>query len=194
MLLVVIVGAFYIKAANYTPVHPAERRPSEGHRRRPVVVLVADRAAGSHFSWYGVLAGASIVFFAFIGFDVVATTAEETTRSAARRTLRHPGLARHRHRALRRGVAWCCRAWCPTPCCAMRRTATSTWPRPSRPTVSHWAAKVYLDRSARGSHHRGDRPDARTDPGAVRHVAATVCCRAKLAVHGQHGDTGAASP
>lgn len=33
---------------------------------------------GSHYGWYGVLAGASIVFFAFIGFDVVATTAEET--------------------------------------------------------------------------------------------------------------------
>ena len=35
-------------------------------------------AQGSHYGIYGVLAGASIVFFAFIGFDVVATTAEET--------------------------------------------------------------------------------------------------------------------
>ena len=30
------------------------------------------------YGWYGLLAGASIVFFAFIGFDIVATTAEET--------------------------------------------------------------------------------------------------------------------
>ena len=35
-------------------------------------------ASGSHYGLYGLLAGASIVFFAFIGFDVVATTAEET--------------------------------------------------------------------------------------------------------------------
>ena len=35
-------------------------------------------AAGSDYGWYGVLAGASIVFFAFIGLDIVATTAEET--------------------------------------------------------------------------------------------------------------------
>ena len=35
-------------------------------------------AGGSNYGWYGLLAGASIVFFAFIGFDVVATTAEET--------------------------------------------------------------------------------------------------------------------
>jgi basic amino acid/polyamine antiporter, APA family len=35
-------------------------------------------AEGSHYGWYGVLAGASIVLFAFIGFDIVATTAEET--------------------------------------------------------------------------------------------------------------------
>jgi APA family basic amino acid/polyamine antiporter len=34
--------------------------------------------SGSQYGWFGVLAGASIVFFAFIGFDVVATTAEET--------------------------------------------------------------------------------------------------------------------
>ena len=31
-----------------------------------------------HFGWFGILAAASIVFFAYIGFDIVATTAEET--------------------------------------------------------------------------------------------------------------------
>ncbi len=35
-------------------------------------------AEGSNYGWYGLIAGASIVFFAFIGFDIVATTAEET--------------------------------------------------------------------------------------------------------------------
>ncbi|MFD4179568.1 APC family permease, partial [Rhodococcus sp. NPDC058514] len=35
-------------------------------------------AEGSSYGWYGLLAAASLVFFAFIGFDVVATTAEET--------------------------------------------------------------------------------------------------------------------
>ena len=35
-------------------------------------------AGSSNYGWYGLLAGASVVFFAFIGFDVVATTAEET--------------------------------------------------------------------------------------------------------------------
>jgi APA family basic amino acid/polyamine antiporter len=35
-------------------------------------------AHSSLYGWYGVLAGASIVFFAFIGFDIVATMAEET--------------------------------------------------------------------------------------------------------------------
>jgi APA family basic amino acid/polyamine antiporter len=42
------------------------------------VLSLLTGASGSDYGWYGVLAGASIVFFAFIGFDVVATTAEET--------------------------------------------------------------------------------------------------------------------
>ena len=79
VLLVVVVGAFYIKAANYSPFIPPAEAGHGGDRHRPVVVLAADRrATGSHYGWYGVLAGASIVFFAFIGFDIVATTAEET--------------------------------------------------------------------------------------------------------------------
>ena len=80
MVLVVVVGAFYIKAQNFSPVHPThrDRRGGGRDRYRPVGVLAADRRGGSHYGWYGVLAGASIVFFAFIGFDIVATAAEET--------------------------------------------------------------------------------------------------------------------
>ncbi|OBB74681.1 amino acid permease [Mycobacterium sp. 852014-52144_SCH5372336] len=78
VLLVVAVGAFYIKAANYSPfVPPAE--PGEGGRGTDQSLLsLITGAEGSSYGWYGLLAGASIVFFAFIGFDVVATTAEET--------------------------------------------------------------------------------------------------------------------
>lgn len=76
VVLVVVVGAFYIKAANYSPFVPAAQ-PSSSHVDQSLLSLLTD-AGGSTYGWYGILAGASIVFFAFIGFDVVATTAEET--------------------------------------------------------------------------------------------------------------------
>ena len=76
MLVVIVVGAFYIKAANYSPfIPPAE--PGGGAGEQSLFSLLTG-AGGSNYGWYGLLAGASIVFFAFIGFDVVATTAEET--------------------------------------------------------------------------------------------------------------------
>ncbi len=78
VLLVVIVGAFYIKVANYTPFIPPNEGGSGASGADQSVFSLLTGAAGSHYGWYGVLAGASIVFFAFIGFDVVATTAEET--------------------------------------------------------------------------------------------------------------------
>lgn len=34
-------------------------------------------AAPSQYGWLGVISGASLVFFAFLGFDIVATSAEE---------------------------------------------------------------------------------------------------------------------
>ncbi|MGV0815980.1 amino acid permease [Mycolicibacterium boenickei] len=78
VLLVVIVGAFYIKAANYTPfIPPGEAGEGASGADQSLFSLLTG-GSGSHYGWYGVLAGASIVFFAFIGFDVVATTAEET--------------------------------------------------------------------------------------------------------------------
>ncbi|OFJ51439.1 amino acid permease [Mycolicibacterium grossiae] len=79
VLLVVIVGAFYVKAANYTPfVPPAETGEASGSGIDQSVFSLLTGAEGSTYGVYGVLAGASIVFFAFIGFDIVATTAEET--------------------------------------------------------------------------------------------------------------------
>lgn len=80
VLFVVAVGAFYIKAANYSPyIPPTETgKGAAGTGVDQSVFSLLTGGGGSHYGWYGVLAGASIVFFAFIGFDVVATTAEET--------------------------------------------------------------------------------------------------------------------
>ncbi|WP_395307127.1 amino acid permease [Mycobacterium sp. AMU20-3851] len=80
VLLVVIVGAFYIKIANYDPFIPPAETGAEatGSGLDQSLFSLLTGAASSHYGVYGLLAGASIVFFAFIGFDVVATTAEET--------------------------------------------------------------------------------------------------------------------
>ncbi len=79
VLLVVVVGAFYINVDNYSPfVPPSAVGNASGSGLHQSVFSLLTGAEGSHYGWYGVLAGASIVFFAFIGFDVVATTAEET--------------------------------------------------------------------------------------------------------------------
>ncbi|MBZ9634306.1 amino acid permease [Clostridium sp. FP1] len=52
IILFIILGVFHVSVANYKPFAP--------------------------FGWKGVMAGASIIFFAFIGFDAVSTAAEET--------------------------------------------------------------------------------------------------------------------
>jgi len=78
VLLVVVVGAFYIMAANYSPFVPPAEAGEGGTGAEQSLFSLLTGGEGSHYGWYGVLAGASIVFFAFIGFDIVATTAEET--------------------------------------------------------------------------------------------------------------------
>jgi basic amino acid/polyamine antiporter, APA family len=80
VLLVIAVGIFYVKAANYTPfVPPAE--PSEtGSGLTAPLIQTLFGFAPSTFGVGGILAGAAIVFFAFIGFDIVATAAEETKK------------------------------------------------------------------------------------------------------------------
>ena len=80
VLLVVIVGAFYIKSENFSPFVPPAETGGEagGSGAEQSLFSLITGAEGSNYGWYGLLAGASIVFFAFIGFDIVATTAEET--------------------------------------------------------------------------------------------------------------------
>lgn len=78
VLLVVVVGAFYIDTDNYTPYIPPSESAETGEGIHQSLFSYITGAGGSTFGWYGLLAAASLVFFAFIGFDVVATTAEET--------------------------------------------------------------------------------------------------------------------
>jgi APA family basic amino acid/polyamine antiporter len=78
VLLVIIVGAFYVKAANYTPFIPPPETDRSGSGADQSLLSLLTGAHSSHYGWYGVLAGASIVFFAFSGFDIVATMSEET--------------------------------------------------------------------------------------------------------------------
>ncbi|PRX92548.1 amino acid permease [Allonocardiopsis opalescens] len=83
VLFVVVAGLRYIDPANYSPYVPAPQ-PAEGgaeggllHTPLTQVLLGLEP---SHFGLWGVVAAASVVFFSFIGFDIVATTAEETRR------------------------------------------------------------------------------------------------------------------
>jgi APA family basic amino acid/polyamine antiporter len=59
VLLVIAAGAGYINARNYTPFVP----PNTGE--------------WGTYGWSGVLRGAGLVFFAYIGFDAVSTAAQE---------------------------------------------------------------------------------------------------------------------
>ncbi len=78
VVFVVVVGAFYIKSANYSPFIPEPETGPEANGIDQSLLSLLTGAHSSHYGWYGVLAGASIVFFAFVGFDIVATMAEET--------------------------------------------------------------------------------------------------------------------
>lgn len=59
MLIVVVAGFAFVNVDNWTPYIPA----NEGRF--------------GHFGWSGVLQGAAVLFFAYVGFDAVSTLAQE---------------------------------------------------------------------------------------------------------------------
>ncbi|MER5767264.1 amino acid permease [Streptomyces sp. NPDC001985] len=78
VLLVIIAGAFFVKAANYSPfIPPAVETEGGSGIKEPLIQLMFGYAP-TNFGVMGIFTAASVVFFAFIGFDVVATAAEET--------------------------------------------------------------------------------------------------------------------
>jgi APA family basic amino acid/polyamine antiporter len=77
VLFVIVAGIGFVRAANYSPfIPPSQPAKSKSSLESPLIEW-AFGFAPSHFGIPGILAAASLVFFAYIGFDVVATTAEE---------------------------------------------------------------------------------------------------------------------
>ena len=80
VLFVIIAGIGFINPANYSPfVPPTAAAPAATGWTQPLLQALTG-AAPSAFGVGGIFAGAALVFFAYIGFDVVATTAEETKK------------------------------------------------------------------------------------------------------------------
>jgi APA family basic amino acid/polyamine antiporter len=83
VLLFVAAGAVKIRAANWSPFIPPPGEAPEAANAVDTGSPLIQALFGIEPLSYGLLGigfGAAIVFFAFIGFDVVATTAEETRR------------------------------------------------------------------------------------------------------------------
>jgi APA family basic amino acid/polyamine antiporter len=76
---VIVVGITLVDTSNWVPFIP-ESQPvdgSEGGFRELPLITTLLGIEPAVFGVAGVISGAAVVFFAFIGFDIVATTAEE---------------------------------------------------------------------------------------------------------------------
>lgn len=78
IVLILVVGATYFDAANLSPYLPPAQPSAKADGVHQSMLAWLTGSGGTSFGWFGLLSAASIAFFAFIGFDVVATAAEET--------------------------------------------------------------------------------------------------------------------
>jgi len=74
VILFIVLGWQFINPENHTPyLIPEGTAPVTDQAGK----VIADYSAWNKHGWGGVLGGAAIVFFAFIGFDAVSTAAQE---------------------------------------------------------------------------------------------------------------------
>ena len=74
VLIFIALGWKFINQANYQPYFIPATEPAVTDQAGKVI---ADYSSWNKHGWGGVLGGAAIVFFAFIGFDAVSTAAQE---------------------------------------------------------------------------------------------------------------------
>ncbi len=82
ILLVLVAGVFFINPANYRPFIPPPVHTPQVEGVSAPLIQVLFGVPPVAFGVFGVFSAAAIVFFAYIGFDVVATAAEETRNPA----------------------------------------------------------------------------------------------------------------
>jgi basic amino acid/polyamine antiporter, APA family len=81
-VFVIVVGFTYMNTDNFSPFVPPAQTPVVAHGvsgdvwGQPMLAWLFG-AQPSQYGWLGVISGAALVFFAFLGFDIVATSAEE---------------------------------------------------------------------------------------------------------------------
>ena len=74
VILFIIIGWQFIRPENHTPyLIPEGTAPVTDNAGK----IIADYSGWNKHGWGGILGGAAIVFFAFIGFDAVSTAAQE---------------------------------------------------------------------------------------------------------------------
>ncbi|HET9128693.1 MAG TPA: amino acid permease [Propionibacteriaceae bacterium] len=78
VLFVIFAGLQFVRTSNYSPFIPPTAPSATGSGLTQPLFQWFTGAAPSNFGVSGIFAGAALVFFAYIGFDVVATAAEET--------------------------------------------------------------------------------------------------------------------
>ncbi|MFQ6172084.1 amino acid permease [Oryzobacter sp. R7] len=77
VLFVIIAGLGFVNGANYSPFIPPSQAGEAVDGIQAPLIQVLFGLEPTTFGVLGIVSGAAIVFFAYIGFDVVATTAEE---------------------------------------------------------------------------------------------------------------------
>jgi basic amino acid/polyamine antiporter, APA family len=77
VLFVIVAGISFISSSNYSPFIPPAQAGDDVSGITAPLIQVLFGLEPTTYGVLGIVSGASIVFFAYIGFDVVATTAEE---------------------------------------------------------------------------------------------------------------------